>query len=260
MQKKEEIVYLINNEIYLHLKEAKNEIGIEYKAYRVKDGTLVYSGLITYKSMLGALIDNPLRYARDEVMQEVCLKRIYVAEVALHTLDDLKDAKRAYRKAHRNDPHAHSIRFITSDYDHLFRIPDGGVVEIQFPDRSIAVKCEYKDEYHTKIGDKVFNICEFAKHVEKQGGSVRPEPEVFKENAAWKLERVGYLLVQRVDTGFDYTIYDEGYQLIDGGQIDDSTLSMNEVREQILDSYGYAKCQRTTLPYEDVEEQIEAEE
>lgn len=50
-------------------------------------------------------------------------------------------------------------------------------MEVRFPDRAFSAKCEYLDDYHTMVGDTVFHICEFAEMVERQGGSVRPEPE-----------------------------------------------------------------------------------
>ena len=53
------------------------------------------------------------------------------------------------------DEKEHSIRFINSGYDTLFCIPDGGTVEIRFPDRTFTAKCEYLDDYHTKIGKRL---------------------------------------------------------------------------------------------------------
>ncbi len=52
----------------------------------------------------------------------------------------------------------HSIRFITSNYDELFRIPDGGTILVRFPDRQLVEKCSYIDDYHTKIGNSVYHI------------------------------------------------------------------------------------------------------
>ena len=72
------------------------------------------------------------------------------------------------------DEKEHSIRFINSSYDTLFRIPDGGTVEVQFPDRKFSAKCEYIDDYHTLVGDSVFHICEFAEQMEYQGNTVEP--------------------------------------------------------------------------------------
>ena len=83
------------------------------------------------------------------------------------------------------DEKDHSIRFINSNYDTLFRIPDGGIVEVRFPDRAFSAKCEYLDDYHTMVGDTVFHICEFAEMVERQGGFVRPELETMLDKAAW---------------------------------------------------------------------------
>ena len=79
------------------------------------------------------------------------------------------------------DEKEHSIRFINSSYDTLFRIPDGGTVEVQFPDRKFTARCKYLDDYHTVVGNSVFHICEFAEHLEAQNGSVRPEPEITAE-------------------------------------------------------------------------------
>ena len=56
------------------------------------------------------------------------------------------------------DEKEHSIRFINSSYDTLFRIPDGGTVEVQFPDRKFSAKCEYIDDYHTLVGDSVCRV------------------------------------------------------------------------------------------------------
>ena len=74
-------------------------------------------------------------------IQEIGFKGEVVSGVALRTLDQIKDARRAYRKAHRDDPHDHSIRFITSNYDELFRITDGGKVKMDYPDRSFVAPC-----------------------------------------------------------------------------------------------------------------------
>ena len=73
------------------------------------------------------------------------------------------------------DEKEHSIRFINSGYDTLFRIPDGGTVEIRFPDRTFTAKCEYLDDYHTKIGDTVSKGQELAIIVDPLRGSVLTE-------------------------------------------------------------------------------------
>ena len=138
------------------------------------------------------------------------------------------------------DEKEHSIRFINSSYDTLFRIPDGGTVEVQFPDRKFSAKCEYIDDYHTLVSDSVFHICEFAEMVERQHGSVRPEPETELDQAAWQLGHREFLALQTTDSGYDYTFY-----------------SMNQARDQIMEMHGYGRRNRAAVPYDRIMEQAE---
>ena len=129
------------------------------------------------------------------------------------------------------DEKEHSIRFINSSYDTLFRIPDGGTVEVQFPDRKFSAKCEYIDDYHTLVGDSVFHICEFAEMVEHQQ--------------------------QTTDSGYDYTFYSQQFKLMDGGRLDVPELSMNQARDQIMEMHGYGRRNRAAVPYDRIMEQAE---
>ena len=46
------------------------------------------------------------------------------------------------------------IRFIDSHYNELFRIPDGGKIEITYENGEKHIReCQYIDDYHTKIGN-----------------------------------------------------------------------------------------------------------
>ena len=145
------------------------------------------------------------------------------------------------------DEKDHSIRFINSNYDTLFRIPDGGIVEVRFPDRAFSAKCEYLDDYHTMVGDTVFHICEFAEMVERQGGSVRPEPETALDKAAWQLAHREYLMVERTDSGFRYELLTQQFQSKIQGQ-----WTMNQAREYILDTLNMTRRNRRTVPFEEV--------
>ena len=156
------------------------------------------------------------------------------------------------------DEKEHSIRFINSNYDTLFRIPDGGTVEIRFPDRTFTAKCEYLDDYHTEVGDTVFHICEFAELLEHQAGTVHPEPEITADQVAWQLGHREYLAIQRTDSGFDYTIYSKNFKLMDGGRLDAPELTMKQAREQILEMHGMVRRNRSAVPFDDVMEKAEA--
>ncbi len=152
----------------------------------------------------------------------------------------------------------HSIRFINSNYDTLFRIPDGGIIEVQFPDRKFSAKCEYLDDYHTKIGDTVFHICEFAELLEKQNGTVRPEPEITLDKAAWQLSHREYLMVERTEGGFAYELLTQQFKSTVQGQVEDPSRTMNDAREHILETLNLSHRNRSSVPFEEVSEKARA--
>lgn len=71
------------------------------------------------------------------------------------------------------------IRFINSNYDLLFKIPDGGYVEIKFGDGRIkAYQCRFLDPYHFCTADgRSWHICEFAETMERIGAKYYESPE-----------------------------------------------------------------------------------
>lgn len=67
------------------------------------------------------------------------------------------------------------IRFINSDYEEKFRIPDGDFVRIYRQDGSyIDRKCRYIDECHAEIGNNLYHIFQFAEIMERNGNTVIP--------------------------------------------------------------------------------------
>ena len=73
------------------------------------------------------------------------------------------------------------------------------------------------------------------------------------EEAAWKVGRPDPA-VQTCEDGYD-TLFDENYNDIDGGQIDNPDMTMLEVRRDILESYGLEYKELRAMVYEDVMEQ-----
>ena len=60
------------------------------------------------------------------------------------------------------------------------------------------------------------------------------EKQMDMDEAAYKLgDR--YISIQRTDEGFDYSIYDEAYHLLDGGVLEDPDITIGEVLKQITD-------------------------
>lgn len=153
------------------------------------------------------------------------------------------------------NPDGKDIRFIDSHYKDLFRIPDGGCIQIHYPDETVVKPCKFIDEYHTQIGTNVFHICQFAEIMERNNAHYMAEPEIMGDEAAWKVGKDRILAIQTCDDGYDYTLFDENYNEIDGGQVDNPEMSMIEVRTDILESFNLAHRELRAMVYEDVMEQ-----
>ena len=153
----------------------------------------------------------------------------------------------------RNE-HEHSIRFITTDYEELFRIPDGGTVLLTFPDRQFAEKCSYIDDYHMKIGSTIYHICQYAEILKQNGGRCEPEPETELAKAAWQLGHREYLMLERTDFGFRYEILTKDFLPRTQGQIDRPEWTMNQAREYVLDLTVLDHRSRFAVSYEMVKQ------
>lgn len=156
------------------------------------------------------------------------------------------------------NPEGKDIRFIDSHYHDLFRIPDGGCIQIHYPDETVVKPCKFIDEYHTQIGYNVFHICQFAEVMERNGATYMPEPEIMGLEAAWQVGRDKILAVQTYEDGYDYTLYDTNYNELDGGQMDNPDLSMIEARKEILESFKLGNRELHAMVYEEVQEQADA--
>lgn len=172
------------------------------------------------------------------------------------TVRDFEEVKRAvdYLKAH-------SLNTVEDD---LYRIPDGGVIQVDFPDgRSFTARVEHLDDYHFDMGGlgNVFHICQFAEVMERNHADFYPEIQTQDEQATWELGGKGYLAIQSCEDGWDYTLYHSDYSVMDGGQLDAPELTIQEAREQILEAHHMEKGRRLLQDYDTVMDKVaEAEE
>lgn len=69
------------------------------------------------------------------------------------------------------------IRFIDSNYNNLFFIPDGGKIIVTRPDinETYIRECKYHGETHVDVGRECYHICQFAEVMERIGASYEPE-------------------------------------------------------------------------------------
>ncbi|MBO4898617.1 MAG: hypothetical protein J5590_10005 [Clostridia bacterium] len=84
------------------------------------------------------------------------------------------------------------IRFIDSNYNDLFKIPDGGYVSVKYPNGNTdKLQCRFIDDYHAEIGGDVYHICQWAEMMEKIG--ITYSPAEIDENTAIKAENIKFV-------------------------------------------------------------------
>lgn len=149
------------------------------------------------------------------------------------------------------------IRFINSNYDDLFRIVDSSTIQIEFLKETITMACKYVGDYHTKVGNELFHICQFAEMMKRVGAKYTPEAETNDFQVAYKVGRNHYLALQTSDEGYDYTLYDKNLNEIDGEQLDNPELSMIKARKNILSDFKLSNKDLVVVDYDYLLEKVE---
>ena len=235
-QGKLEAVYLVDRSSLLHLKEVQGG-DFEYTAFDRQTKEKTAEGTVTADAIQEE-IEPPqglLTAARGLAVREADLDGIEAAQVGLTSLKDFpKSDIRRHSIWEPDTLPKDDIRFINSGYDEQFRIPDGGTIQVEYPDRTFSAKCEYIDDYHTYVGSEVYHICQFAEVLERGGGVCRPEPELEAEQAAWKIGGRAYLAVECGAGHWDYHLYDEQFNETKSGELEVAGCSINDVRDMVL--------------------------
>ena len=240
-QGKLEAVYLVDRSSLLHLKEVQGG-DFEYTVFDRQTRQKTAEGKISLDDVLDGIdpTHDHLAAARAAAigaagLQSGPLGGSDVAQVGLTSLKDFRDSD--IRRRSIWEPETlpkDDIRFINSSYDEQFRLPNGGKIEVEYPDRTFSAKCEYIDDYHTYVGSEVYHICQFAEVLERGGGVCRPEPVLDAEQAAWKIGWNAYLAVECGAGHWDYHLYDEKFNETKGGELEVVGCSINEVRDMVL--------------------------
>lgn len=262
MNQKTEALYLINGDKYLHLRE--NSSGVGFATYERTTGAPLGSGQIVHQN-LPPDGRNAISAARNWYLFELSSDdRKAIQEVSLQHLDTIPQS--GIRRRRIWEPETlpkDDIRLINSHYDDLYRIPNHGVVQIDFPDgRSYTSRVEHLDEYHFDLGGlgNVYHICQFAEIMERNGATAYPEIQTQDDEGAWELGGKGYLVIQSCEDGWDYTLYHSDFSVMDGGQLDEPELTIQEVREEILEAHHMEKGRRKEQDYQTVLEKAEEAE
>ena len=236
MNQAQEAVYLVDRAVLLHLKEVQGG-DFEYAVFDKQTREKVTGGRIIEDNVLDSIdpTHDHLAAARDEAIEAAGLDGIEVAQVGLTSLKNFPMSD-IYRRSIREPDTLpkNDLRFINSGYDEQFRIPDGGTIQVEYPDRTFSVRCEYIDDYHAYVGSEVYHMCQFAEILERGGGACRPEPVLDAEQAAWKIGWSAYLAVECGAGYWDYKLLDEKFNETKSGNLEVVGCSINEVRDMIL--------------------------
>lgn len=241
IQEKLEAVYLVDRSSLLHLKEVQGG-DFEYTVFDRQTRQKTAEGRISLDNVLDGIdpTHGHLAAARAAAigaagLQSGPLGGSDVAQVGLTSLKDFRDSDIRRRSIWEPETLPRDdIRFINSGYDEQFRLPNGGKIEVEYPDRTFSARCEYIDDYHTYVGSEVYHICQFAEVLERGGGVCRPEPVLDAEQAAWKIGWNAYLAVECGAGHWDYHLYDEKFNETKGGELEVVGCSINEVRDMVL--------------------------
>ena len=252
MEQIKEAVYLINDERYLHLRE--NGAGVGFATYNKVTGEPLESGQISEKN-LPPDGQNTIPAARNWYLFELSDDdRKAIQQESVKILENIPQAGIGRRRIWEPETLPKDIRLINSHYDDLYRIPDGGVIQVDYPDgRSFTARVEHLDDYHFDMGGlgNVFHICQFAEVMERNCADFYPEIQTQDEQAAWELGGKGYLAIQSCEDGWDYTIYHSDYSVMDGGQLDALELTIQEAVSRFWKRTTWKRdggCCRTTMP------------
>ena len=168
MEQIKEAVYLINDERYLHLRE--NGTGVGFATYNKVTGEPLESGQISEKN-LPPDGQNTIPAARNWYLFELSDDdRKAIQQESVKILENIPQAGIGRRRIWEPETLPKDIRLINSHYDDLYRIPDGGVIQVDYPDgRSFTARVEHLDDYHFDMGGlgNVFHICQFAEVMER---------------------------------------------------------------------------------------------
>ena len=261
MEQEKEAVYLINDNKYLHLRE--NGAGVGFATYKRFTGEPLESGQIS-KMNLPPDGRNAISAARNWYLFELTnndCKAIQLESVQI--LENIPQAGIGRRRIWEPETIPPDVRLINSHYDDLYRIPDGGVIQIDFSDGSgYTARVERLDDYHFMLGGiDPYHIAQFPEVMERNGATAYPEIQTQDETGAWALGRMGYIAIQSTDEGWDYTLYYRDFSVMDGGQLDAPELTIQEAREQILEAHHMERGRRLLQDYDVVmEKAAEAEE
>ena len=231
MEQKNEALYLINGDRFLHLRE--NGAGVGFATYDCATGEPQEFGQIS-KQNLPPDGQNAIPAARNWYLFELSSDdRKAIQEVSLQHLDTIPQSG-VRRRRIWDDPTIprDDVRLINSHYDDLYRVPNHSVIQIDRSDgSSYTARVEHLDDYHFDLGEygNVYHICQFGEIMERNGSTAYPEIQTQNEQGAWGALAVRAILPSRaVRMAGIIPFITVIFSVMDGGQLDEPELTIQE--------------------------------
>ena len=255
-QGKQEAVYLVDRSSLLHLKEVQGG-DFEYAVFDRQTKQKTAEGTISLDEVLDGIdpTHDHLAAAREAAIGAAGLDGgplggSDVAQVGLTSLKDFRDSDIRRRSIWEPETLPRDdLRFIDSGYNEQFRLPNGGRIEVEYPDRTFSAPCEYIDDYHAYIGTEVYHMCQFAEVLERGGGVCRPEAVIEADAVAWKIGWDKFLAVECGAGQWDYHLYDSQMAELKSGSLEVVGCSINEVRDMVLAENKLGRRSMTPTDY-----------
>ena len=253
---KQEAAYQVNDASILHLQETDD--GCRYAAFDMASKTLLGEGTIPQDAISDSSARSSLAAFREKVLDSLGMDGGKIAPVSVRMLEPYRESQVHLRMIFKPETLPQKdIRFIDSSYKDLFRLPDGGSVTVQYPDRQFSARCEHIDPYHTRVGTEVFHICQFAELLERNHGTVQPEPESMASEMGWRLGINRYLTLQSNEDGWKFNFYDDKFKEMAMGTLEKPELSINEARNAVMADQRMRGRTMTKLGFEFIEERAD---
>lgn len=252
-----EAVFLINGSRFLHLREAGNDVG--YTTYDVGTGEQMENGLIPYKH-LPPDEKYKLQAARNWYLFEIAdfQMPIVIQQESVNVLKKYPESGVSKRTIWEDETlPKDDVRLVAGyNYD-IHRVPDGSVIEINFPDGNVVSEIvNHVDDCHLSVAgiDLVFNIREFyQKFCVEAGAVVYPEFLTQERKAAWKLiASNGFIAVEEIEDGWWYTFFDYKKQPRIGEEVMAPELTIEEAREEFLAKHSLQNGRRIKIDYDEL--------
>lgn len=89
----------------------------------------------------------------------------------------------------------------------------------------------------------------------------REVPEFLSEEKEMAFQfPAGYLYIQESEEGYDYTLYDKSMEELDGGQLDNEEITIEEAAEEVTEDYGWSYAEGNRVPLVTFESRMEIQQ